>query len=278
MPKPVAFIPGHEYVRSELHGAYGGQSQYGISTPARFPLVFLFSGPSGALYGYEDGWTTDGLYRYSGEGQTGDMTMTGGNRAILEHAEKGEDLHLFESATDGRVRYVGHMVHVAHEWTKAADGAGNERDAVLFYLGPIEEFQAGTASPHEESADEKLPGGDLAALRELARATAGTEWAELAERRRLVRRRSQAIRLYALGRAGGTCEACSKRAPFQTPKGQPFLEVHHLRRLGDGGPDDPEWVAAVCPNCHRRAHYSGDADQFNDGIVDRVRARESTGV
>ncbi|MGK5511732.1 HNH endonuclease [Brevibacillus formosus] len=50
------------------------------------------------------------------------------------------------------------------------------------------------------------------------------------------------------------CEACGSEAPFKTAKGGPFLEVHHRRRLSDGGPDHPEWVAAICPNCHRRCH------------------------
>ena len=47
-------------------------------------------------------------------------------------------------------------------------------------------------------------------------------------------------------------------APFITPDGQLYLEVHHIERLSDGGPDHPRWVVAVCPNCHRRAHYAGD--------------------
>jgi hypothetical protein len=33
-------------------------------------------------HGYADGWTTDGVFRYFGEGQEGDMRLAGGNRAI----------------------------------------------------------------------------------------------------------------------------------------------------------------------------------------------------
>src|SRR5947209_15707035 len=67
--------------------------------------------------------------------------------------------------------------------------------------------------------------------------------------------RSLAIKLYALNRAHGCCEGCQQPAPFLTPNQKPYLEVHHIRRLSDGGPDDPRWVVAICPNCHRRAHY-----------------------
>jgi 5-methylcytosine-specific restriction protein A len=81
-----------------------------------------------------------------------------------------------------------------------------------------------------------------------------------------VARRAEAIRAYALARAQGTCESCKVQAPFKSKEG-PFLEVHHVFRLGDGGPDHPDRVIALCPNCHRRAHYSIDADTFNQGLI-----------
>jgi 5-methylcytosine-specific restriction protein A len=59
-------------------------------------------------------------------------------------------------------------------------------------------------------------------------------------------------------------------APFATAKGRPYIECHHIHRLSDGGPDHPRWVVGVCPNCHKRAHYSSDAKEYNkqlDAIV-----------
>ncbi|MGZ5994889.1 MAG: hypothetical protein ACXWN0_04210 [Isosphaeraceae bacterium] len=38
--------------------------------------------------------------------------------------------------------------------------------------------------------------------------------------------------------------------------------------------DAPENVAAVCPNCHRRAHYSADRLAFQANLVAAVRAIE----
>lgn len=274
MQETVSFVPEQEYVRAELHKRFGGQHQYGISTPAENPLIFLFPGPSGPVYGYEDGWTAEGLYRYSGEGQVGDMKMTGGNKAIREHAETGRDLHLFENVGGGRARYEGHMVYVAEEWSRGPDKNGEERKVVQFLLAPIEEFQANETKPIEAASEEELEEAPLDELRTAATADSSTEWVEIEQRRKLVRRRSAAIRLYALKRAAGVCESCSQQAPFVTPKGKPFLEVHHLRRLGDGGPDHPEWVAAVCPNCHRQAHYGNDARSFNDSIINRIHELE----
>ena len=86
--------------------------------------------------------------------------------------------------------------------------------------------------------------------------------------------RSQAIRLYALKRANGICEACKKEAPFKTKEDKPFLEVHHIGKLIDGGADDPEWVIALCPNCHRKAHYSKESVKFNDMLQKIIEQKE----
>ena len=86
---------------------------------------------------------------------------------------------------------------------------------------------------------------------------------------------AKAIRQYVLERANGYCEGCNLPAPFMTADGKPYLEPHHIRRLSDGGPDHPRWVAAVCANCHRRAHYSRDAVVFNQTLELAVGRLES---
>lgn len=59
-----------------------------------------------------------------------------------------------------------------------------------------------------------------------------------------------------LRRAKGTCERCGKNAPFLRRRdNSPYLEVHHLVQLCDGGEDTTENAAALCPNCHRDLHY-----------------------
>jgi len=57
-------------------------------------------------------------------------------------------------------------------------------------------------------------------------------------------------------RANGICEKCKKTAPFyRAADGTPFLEVHHMKRLADGGEDTVANAVAVCPNCHRELHF-----------------------
>lgn len=81
--------------------------------------------------------------------------------------------------------------------------------------------------------------------------------------------------MYALKRSEGICEGCLQPAPFETKVG-PFLEVHHLHRLGDGGPDEPENVAAICPNFHRRVHFSTDSAEYNEYLATRIAEIELT--
>jgi 5-methylcytosine-specific restriction protein A len=58
-----------------------------------------------------------------------------------------------------------------------------------------------------------------------------------------------------LFRADGKCQYCKRDAPFKREDGTPFLEVHHIEWLSRGGEDSVENAIALCPNCHRQAHY-----------------------
>lgn len=56
--------------------------------------------------------------------------------------------------------------------------------------------------------------------------------------------------------AQGVCAHCKDLAPFVRRKcGTPYLEVHHIQQLSEGGEDAVENAEALCPNCHRYRHY-----------------------
>lgn len=67
--------------------------------------------------------------------------------------------------------------------------------------------------------------------------------------------RDPAVVAWVLRNSGGKCEVCSTTAPFLKYGGDFYLEVHHLRRLADGGPDTICNAVAACPNCHRELHF-----------------------
>ena len=54
--------------------------------------------------------------------------------------------------------------------------------------------------------------------------------------------------------------------------GEPYLEVHHIKFLSDGGPDRAWNAVALCPNCHRRCNYADDWEAFNDSLYEKVDA------
>lgn len=60
----------------------------------------------------------------------------------------------------------------------------------------------------------------------------------------------------ALMRSNGVCEmpGCTV-ALFKRADGTPFLEVHHIVPLAEGGDDSLLNAAALCPMCHRELHF-----------------------
>lgn len=271
------FVPGQVYRRRDLQERYGGQAQGGISTPAKRPFIMLFTGDSGEPYGYQDGWTTEGVFLYTGEGQRGDMDFVRGNRAIRDHIQDGKDLHLFNYTERGHVCYVGQMVCTGYQERRGPDVEGSIRRVIVFELTPIEDFLLDKSHWQTEQATMEARGLWSTPIDELRRrATAAAARSATPDERRVnARARSEAVRVYVLRRANGVCEGCGSPAPFRTPEGRPYLEPHHIRRLSDGGPDDPDWVAGVCPNCHRRAHYGEDRLEFNRHLADIVVKREA---
>jgi 5-methylcytosine-specific restriction protein A len=265
------FELGREYSRSEIHDQFGGQKQGGISTPAAHPLIFLFTGKRGEEYGYKDGWTEEGIFYYTGEGQWGDMEFIRGNKAIRDHLKNGKELFLFESLGNGKVRYQGKFSRIGYHEEQRPDITGENRRAIIFELVP-EEYQF----PNEfQSIKEELNKLSIKELRQIAiESSSPTSTGH--ERKVIYYKKSEAVSLYAKRIANGRCEGCGEEAPFITENGDPYLEVHHIQRLSDDGPDDPSNVVALCPNCHRRAHFSKDRNKFNLGLKEVVEKRENT--
>ncbi len=78
--------------------------------------------------------------------------------------------------------------------------------------------------------------------------------------------RSKAVQKFARLRADGYCEYCGKEAVFVSKTGEPYLEVHHIDELSDGGADHPSRVAALCPTCHSEIHYGEYGDLLNKRV------------
>jgi 5-methylcytosine-specific restriction protein A len=268
------FVTHQTYVRrTDIHGPFGGQQQGGISTPANYPGIFIFTGHGAGIVGYQDRYEADGSLRYTGQGQTGDMRMVSGNAAIRDHAAHGKDILVFtQHAKGGGVRFEGLFTCAGWSTERQKGIDGVERDAIVFSLVPLRELEL----DGEDVATQLAPPDSIGSLRARAFAAASANpVTATASAAATVYARSRDVRDYVLKRADGKCEGCGDPAPFTTATGRPYLEAHHIRRLSDGGPDDPRHVAGICPNCHRRAHYAADRVAFNGSLADKVKALES---
>ncbi len=82
--------------------------------------------------------------------------------------------------------------------------------------------------------------------------------------------RDPAVKAWVLQAAKGRCEGCDNPAPFEGTDGLPYLEVHHVMPLSSHGSDKTTNAVALCPNCHRRCHYSKDRDEFKLALYQRI--------
>jgi 5-methylcytosine-specific restriction enzyme A len=258
--------------RREIHGPFGGQQQGGIITPRNHPFIILVTGEAGEAHGYQDHYREDGTFWYTGEGQRGDMQWVRGNLSVRDHINNGKALYLFRDEGSGSLRCEGEFRILGHHTEERPDTEGATRSAIIFELESLVGAAAQDgATQAEPRAASRLWSMEDNALKLLATLATSRESKEV-ERRVRTRLRAEAIRVFARRRAAGVCEACACPAPFNDIDGRPFLEVHHIDRLSDGGPDDPERVAAICPNCHRNIHFGKLGSKINE-VLRALRSR-----
>lgn len=270
----TTFIQDELYSRrDDIHQRYGGQQQGGISTPAKYPYVFLFTGKSGEQFGYSDGWSDDGnVYLYVGEGQRGDMQLTKGNKAIHEAAQNGKQILLFEALGKGKpVKYKGPFACVAHDEVLGPDVDGVNRKALRFHLVRSEVINT---LPSQEGTLSKELNFDQLRARAFGNQQP-TNFVNSQTTVSLARQRSALVKAYVLQRANGKCEYTGKEAPFKRRDGTPYLEVHHLAQLSDDGLDHPVNAAAIDPTVHRLIHYGMDGEKVNTDLRTIVERKEA---
>jgi 5-methylcytosine-specific restriction protein A len=225
-------------------------------------------GRHGQKAGYFDEKFADGTWRYFGQGQSGDhLESNAANRRLLS-ARDTVLLFLTREPTAMEIRRKGN-----HRKSFNFQGAFNvcgfevvtpntgtrEGDKLFrFQLVPV---------LNDQFSNDESDSGDIVALRNRLALHVPSQNADPAFLMAWYRQRSSELRRYAILRSLGRCEACGAPAPFVNDRGQGFLEVHHITRLADDGLDEPRNIAAVCPNCHRRAHYSSDREDFRKRLL-----------
>ena len=197
------------------------------------------------------------------------MDFTRGNRAIRDHVADGRQLLLFEALGKWLVRFIGEFVCTRYDLGTGPDRDGISWRTIRFHLAPSEGREVRDASIQETT-------DDLATLRERAIiASKPAPMANWREARTILRARSQVVKAYVLKRAAGVCELTGAPAPFLTKDGQPYLEVHHIRRLSDGGLDHPVNCAAISPTAHRELHHGMQGAELDTQLAEVIAQKEA---
>lgn len=112
-------------------------------------------------------------------------------------------------------------------------------------------------SSQEEANQEIIGKAKSATIISKALAAKGKPIKQLTSREEFIR--NPYIVAAALLRAVDKCEMpdCDYK-PFQKDDGKPYLEVHHIDPLSEGGDDTLINAAALCPRCHRELHFGKD--------------------
>ena len=132
-------IAGNIYVRKEIHAAFGGSQQGGITPTKDSKKVFIWSNESGPHHGYQDGWSDDGkVYYYTGAGQDGDQDIEAPrhNGRLLRHSENGDEVLLFlgQKGPGGLWKYECELSLIDYEFFQTKDRNDRNRKAVRFVL------------------------------------------------------------------------------------------------------------------------------------------------
>lgn len=285
MTSAIPFEPGCIYVRTKLLGFVGSrQLRSGIIWGQAEPGVVICTsgGRHAAEAGYEDKPKEDGTWDYFGQGSTGDhdphkyanRMLVEAQRSILFFRTKESSTAAARIAGSQRksYRFIGEFCVGGWEFRVPTEGPRKGNRLICFNLMPAS--AAGSLETDAARAVEATPGprtlhGLRARVMADGKLPAGTSL-RLTE----YRARSSRLRDYARLRADGKCEHCNNPAPFLLANGDPFLEVHHIFRLADDGPDEPENVAGLCPNCHRMAHHGPNKTRMRDELYRRMKEIE----
>jgi 5-methylcytosine-specific restriction protein A len=138
-------------------------------------------------------------------------------------------------------------------------------------------------------ADDELPPGDVIVVRspleEEYRRLCGIGAAASGGGARLGRPkvsvdvlRLQSARRAVLLRSEGHCESpgCTGEPQDITDAGHAILEVDHIQDLAKGGPDHPEQMIALCPNCHAIKTRGRTRERLRQELSAVARPRHQT--
>ena len=126
------FELGKVYKRDDLISAFGGSFMRGINPCNKTHTIVITSVHTGNRI-YDDKLFDGRIMHYTGEGQVGDQTMTGGNKAILTAKERNVPIYLFVRFKRQEYTFFGEVILVDEPYFEnEKDVNGNMRKVIKF--------------------------------------------------------------------------------------------------------------------------------------------------
>ena len=141
------FELGKVYTRNDLIDAFGGSFMRGINPCNRTRTIVITSVHTGNRI-YDDKLFDGDVMYYTGEGQIGDQTMTGGNKSIYTAKDRGVPIYLFVRFRRQEYTYFGEVELVGEPFYEIEkDVNGDDRRVLKFpmiqkiFSRPITDFE-----------------------------------------------------------------------------------------------------------------------------------------
>jgi 5-methylcytosine-specific restriction protein A len=249
--------------RTAIYDVYGGNKQAGIIRLPGDEFVSVFSDAEGPYA--DDPPTLAEPFGYRGEGLVGPHRVTVGGNALLEGARLSASPVRFWYRPRGEpFTFLTWVVALGRAWIVGIGGDGEPRPELEWQLeavaGPTQAEWPPQVRESLGEANETVEDDPY-----VPEARPDATYAELVDRvegrgqhrkptgvMRTDYARSAAARRAALLRSHGQCESpsCTGMPAESNRRGEPILDVDHIKDLALGGDDHPRNMAALCPNCH----------------------------
>ena len=266
----ITLLPGTVISNKELCNIFKCSHQGGMRRSHKMNCLVLVSDYTKGIY--EDRWTKDGIFLYTGMGLKGNQSLDFmQNKTLAESPKKNIDLYLFEVFSPGQYQLQGKVYLASNPYQENQYDMDNHIRSVWIFPLRLLERKEPLAIPEETYSVNKKRKEKNARMLSFQALKQRLENYNPEPSMRIIQStqldRNPHISEYAKMRANGSCELCNKNAPFNDSNGIPFLETHHIKWLSQGGLDSIENTVALCPNCHRKMHilnHRSDIDKLNN--------------
>jgi len=252
------FIIGNNYSNNDITKNFLCSAQGGMRRSHKTNTLVLVANHVKSIF--DDRWDGDTMY-YTGMGLKGDQSLDFmQNKTLTLSNENNVGVHFFEVFSEKVYTYQGQVVLMDKPFQELQDDdAGNSRNVWVFPLkrkdGSIPIIPKIELDKTLERKVRKASALSLDELKSRANKSPNKPGSRVATT--TTYQRDPNVVNYTLKRANGVCELCEQPAPFKKKNGDPYLEVHHVVQLANGGEDTIENAVALCPNCHRKMHSLG---------------------